>query len=221
MPQLISAIFALLLLTSCVTADKFTQADLTGIFIIEGSAIKLHPDGTFLYRWANCLERGETKGNWQIKKKRLILHSERQPTPPKYPPLAVLEKSAIPQDSITLKIVLPGMEPVKGAYILLREQETDSIFFAKKVDENGMVNIPKIYSIDIGIHGVMGQSYTFTSAQEPYTDYTIQVSLPEPYYRYFTHEKWKYRKGKLHPEMWYGWRKYRKKKFFKRLEEED
>jgi hypothetical protein len=180
-----------------------------------GSRIELKNDSTFTYEWQVGLVMGRTSGKWFIDRNKLILNSDFQPQQDTIPNYRLITRRNASTNEIILDLLKPkNKQPLFGAYGLMYyngdiiDQQTSynngRLVFKKQLSDSILIIFPSQNLKEIVLKNINPGYYKIE---------TIEKSIYNHEYEFFTNEIWKIRNKYLIDKTKNKY--YYEKRFFK------
>lgn len=188
----------LLFLIACSTSRHLTNKEICGKYVWNGmvygvsSEIILNDNQSFEYNWLHGLIKGRTLGTWKKEGQFIVLNSNIQANDVN--PFEILETKKYASEILTLKLKNSLVGDVAFAKCILKKDTT--VLSGGVSDMEGNCSLYKLKADSLII-----TTYGYNTIRIPVDSMVSEITfkLVEDFdkYRYFTNEKWKFKKGRL------------------------
>ncbi|MDX1447013.1 hypothetical protein [Lishizhenia sp.] len=192
-------LFILSIIISCSSTKHLPHEQIIGTYISNdifygvSEEIELKANQGFEYNWDQGLLEGSTFGKWKREGNYIILNSNKQVN--EVPPFEIIETKKYKSEILTLKVLNPNNEGHAFAKCALKK---DTIILSGKItDLEGRCRFDKV-TADSLIISAYGYNTIRIPLDSTFSSLTLKLVEDFDTYRYFTNEKWKFKKGRLY-----------------------
>ncbi|MDA7501866.1 carboxypeptidase-like regulatory domain-containing protein [Chitinophagales bacterium] len=196
----LSAVLILLLFASCLSSRKLSTEQVIGKYHWNGiygvaSNIELSVDHTFEYNWQAGLSGGTTLGTWTKEGSKITLDSDQQPSEVPSDAFEIVNASSTNSNLLCLKIVNPENEPLPFVSCGLVADTT--VLESTVTDFNGEAKLPR-FTADSLVVSFVGYRTIELKLDNSISHYELRMKEQIRYYKFFTNEVWKLKRGRLY-----------------------